>query len=361
MSRILIEDISHEIKSIPMTIGYFIFFCDELPLFIKSTENLQRFIAFYTEKGSDDTALIEMLNLTTTIMYFETETLVESLLIELICLQATQTRGNTNSTYPSSMEYFRYNSIIKPWYGYTYLSANFTNPPYLKITDDTTTDGYFIGPFRSSFVLNDTLDVFAELFKMPRCSSSYFPCERLVELSCLGFCQNQLIEALPEMINRMMMLPNKDLIQKLTQQHADLLDSLQFQKADNLSTQISILKKYYKYILFVYVSQFLDGKFEIRDFIFFVTDGLIVDIVRTSKQDTYSKNLNNLININVDEYYCLTKPSLSQRSSNELLAYEKAELDHRWIVFNFVYDTKPEILEKLFLENIKEIQSKIFH
>jgi hypothetical protein len=64
--------------------------------------------------------------------------------------------------------------------------------------------------------------------------------------------------------------------------------------------------------------------------------------------------------ITPDSYVELKHFDLENRKSNELLAYDKAEYDHRWVVFNFIYNTEPEMIESLFMENIEEVQRKVF-
>ena len=326
-------DILKEVDSIPQTIGYFVFYDGDVPRFVKSTENLQKFISLYFAKDIDNNSIYRLREDTNRVGYLETETLIEAFLHELKIKNSILSKSNVSE---SVFE-------IKPWKEYSYLTINFDAPPFIKITDDTVGDDYYIGPFRSRFVMNDILDIFSDMFKLPRCADDNFPCERLSQELCLGFCQNKLIEALPEMLNRLMMVPNKELIQKLTVQHEDLLNLIQIQKADILAEQISLLKRYYKHLLFAYISQFLEGVFEVRDIKFEVSDGMIVQIS----------------GINLD-LISMQSSSLQQRRNCELLAYDKSEFDHRWIVFCFIYDTHPEKIEKMILESIEEIQLKVF-
>jgi hypothetical protein len=142
------------------------------------------------------------------------------------------------------------------------------------------------------------------------------------------------------------MVPNRELIQKLNNQREELLNQLQIQKADVLSEQILLLKKYYKHLLFAYTSQFIDGDFQVNDFNITVQDGMIASQQLTIDNSQLTAEFE--------------VSGLHERRNNELLAYDKSEFDHRWIVFSFVYNTNPEMIESLFLESIEEIQLKMF-
>ena len=332
--EILYSEIEKELKNIPKSIGVFALKVGNTPLFIKSTENLQKFISVYCDKITDDNFLKEIQAKAKIVWYQEHSLLIEAFIEEQILIHKNEIAAQINN--------------FKPWSKYIYLGVNFDRPPFFKVSPDTTEDYYYLGPFRSSFVLNDTLDVFSDLFKLPRCEMSYpmeiknIDCDRLKNEKCLGFCQNKLSEALPEMLNRMVMLPDKKLIIRLEAEKEALKDNLEFLKADHLSEQISLLKRYYKSLLFFYTSQYIEGEFKINDTTLFVEQGVIKEIVANN------------------DYVELFHPSLSNRKNNELLAYDKSDFDHRWIVFDYIYETYPEQIESLYIDNLQELQEKIF-
>jgi excinuclease UvrABC nuclease subunit len=326
MERFYYSCLLKNLNKIPTNTGVFVINDKEKPLFVKSTENLQRFIKVYSDKQTGDKNVQEMIDLIDSISYQESGALIEAFIEELVLIDKYQ---------PC------YNNRIKPWYNYIYLGVGFDKPPFLKVCQDTVADYYYIGPFRSSFVLNDILDIFADMFKIPRCENEDYPCERLTNEQCLGFCQNQLGEALPEMLNRLIMVPNKELILKLNTRYEALLNELEFAKADRLSEQISLLKRYYKNLMFAYTSQFISGEFKVGERRVVINKGLIEEI---ASEDIVINPLHNELD----------------RKNNELLAYDKSEYDHRWIVFDFVYNTEPEMIEGLFMDNIVKMQKKIF-
>ncbi|MCL2065008.1 MAG: hypothetical protein FWG98_11665 [Candidatus Cloacimonetes bacterium] len=357
MEKFKLIELSKKTKVLPQKSGLFVLYSKDKALFVKSTENLNRFINFYCDENSEDDVIQELVKQVEHVEYMENDLLIGAFLEEILFI---------NKYNPP------FNKMIKPWYKYSYLGINFEKPPYFKVCDDTTEDFYFLGPFRSAFVLNDILDVFADLFKMPRCSnetfersieqqennrknvdkqnSTIYGCERLQNELCLGFCQNRLGEALPEMTNRMMMLPNKELINKLNIEYEALLNDLLFQKADDLTKQIELLKRYYKHVLFFYTSQFIEGDFKIQENQITVSEGMIIEGMINKEKIKYSCPQSENIPYNLD----------FKKKNNELLAFDKSEFDHRWIIFNFLCQTQPDYIEQLFLENIEKIQKSVF-
>jgi len=329
MRDIVKKELEGSIGDVPAGVGLFLLKDAHDVLFAKSSENLQRFISLYCMTGHENKNMQELSNSTQTISFATHSSLIEAFVEELFYIHAHQPE---------------YNNIIKPWYDYVYLGISFKEPPYIKVCSDTLDDRYFIGPFRSVFALNDVLDTFASIFKLPHCSETEdsHPCERLKDGLCLGFCNNKLEEALPEMLNRLMMVPNKEAILKLEQNYQTLKDALQFHEADALETQIDLLKRYYKNLLFSYTSQYISGEFKINNATLFIKQGMIQEIVAA------------------DRFLQLPQVDISYRKPNELLAYAKHEYDHRWIVFSFIYNTMPDYLETLFLENVVDLQKEIF-
>ena len=311
MDRVFLKELSKKKRHIPQATGYFTINNQDETLFVKSTENLQRFICFYCDSDTNVPEIQALIADIDYIEYKETSSLIEAFLEEQMIIKEMKPK---------------FNKIIKPWYNYVYLGVDFDKPPYFKITNDTTEDFYYIGPFRSSFWINDVLDTFADLFKIPRCDNPIENrgCERLVQELCLGFCQNKLGEALPEMIKKMILMPNKELITKLEIECEALFNDLEYQKGEEVKEQIRLLKRYYKHIMFFYTSQFIKDEFEVKERKIDVDNGMI------SRID------------DISFISCITKDD--SKKENETLAYEKSEFDHRWIVFDFIFNTVPERL-----------------
>lgn len=338
---------------IPEKTGVFVLLRMNTIIFSKFTENLAKFIHIYVCSDVDDTNIKNLINEFDELVYFETDSLIESFIVFNIINHTGKYNdfsALTEGIYPE------YNNKIKAWYSYIYLAVDFIKPPYLKTSNDTVEDNIYIGPFRNSFLLNDALDTFSDIFKLPRCESSDFPCFRLTENKCLGFCQNKLQEALPELINKMILIPNKEIINKLIEKKESLLDDLKFIESEHISNQILNIQRYYKNLLFCYVSQFIDGEFTITINIgknlckLIVREGMIEELIR------YSDNTEEYI----EDYLNIAQSDLSNRKDNELLAYDKSEYDHRWTIFRFLIDTEPDNLENILQNNIEEIQKYIF-
>ena len=303
MEKIYYKNLSKLIKHIPKSKGFFVLYNKEEALYVKSTENLNKFIALYTDKDSENESIVSISEQLERIEYLETNTLMEAFLEEQKIID------NFNPLF---------NKIIKPYYKYVYLGINYNNNPYFKVCDDTTEDYIYLGPFRSSFFINDVLDAFANLFKLPRCQDAgKTGCDRLHENLCLGFCQNRLGEALPNLINYMLLMPNKEIIDKLNEEHEIMLENLNYPMAENLKAQIDLLIKYYKHVLFFHTSKYIEGTFELKNQKIEINNGVL---------SSYNKL--------IDDY----------RKENEALAYDKSEFDHRWIIFDFIFNTNPDYL-----------------
>ncbi len=342
----------YEKVNIPEQIGVFTLLHKNQLIFIKTTANLKRFIHLYTDGKHVDNGVKDLYSRFDELCYITCDSLIEAYIIELLIVNTGEFYDFKVAVHGNIPEF---NNKIKAWYNYLYLSIDFFKPIYLKQVSDTAGNDIYLGPFRSSFTLNDALDSFADIFKLPRCEDEDFPCSRLDNNKCLGFCQNKLSEALPDMINKMMLVPNREVIQKLTAQRESLLNELKFIEADTLIEQIKLIKLYYKNILFLYVSQFINGEYKLnlRDGKLFcrlvICDGMIKELI------TEDKN-----NIRMNQYLNIYESDLSIRRTNELLAYDKSEYDHRWIVFSYLYDTEPDIIEAILIENIADIQKELF-
>ncbi|MCK9328648.1 MAG: hypothetical protein PHY08_05215 [Candidatus Cloacimonetes bacterium] len=354
MKKILKSEIQNNYNNlnIPETTGTFILLKNNQILFIKTTGNLNKFIHFYTDQHHEDNNVKDLINQFEIVYYFETQSLIEAFIIEQIIVNTGKFDKFQASILGNIPEY---NIKIKPWYKYLYLAINFIKPPYISISNDTVKDDFYIGPFRNSFSLNDALDTFADIFKLPRCESEDYPCLKLAENKCLGFCQNKLSEALPELINKMLLIPNKQVVEKLKTKQEALINDLQFFQADILTEQIKILQRYYKIILFSYVSQFINGEYEL-----YLNEGLLLCKLIINDGMIKEISIENKNNHKENQYFYICDTDLSNRRNNELLAYEKSEYDHRWIVFNFLYDTEPDVIEAILVENLQYIQQNLF-
>jgi excinuclease UvrABC nuclease subunit len=327
MEKICFDKLGQLVDTIPDSVGVFLFSGDDDILFVKSTENLRRFIFFYALSERPDPSIAELRNQSKTVSYRTFDSLMTSFINELVYIHEEKPV---------------FNNIIKPWHDYVYLGVNFDTPPFIKVCDDTLLDFYYIGPYRNKFALNDIMDTFSQLFGLPRCVSEDFPCDKLEDQLCHGYCTKQVKEALPELLNRLLMVPNKEAVQRLHESVENLKDDLAFTQADILSDQIFTIKKYYKNLMFSYTNQFITGKYIIDGFTIDIKDGMICEIV-SPKVHTH-----------------IYTTDLSYRRANELLAYQKAEYDHRWIVFAYMYDFHPHLIEKLFMDHIVELQKDMF-
>jgi excinuclease UvrABC nuclease subunit len=326
MVRCDVNGINKIKNKLPFERGIIFLYDDSALLFTKSTENIQNCLTYFLENNTENSIFIDLKDRVKSYSYKEFNSSIEAFINELITIEKEKPL---------------FNSKIKMWDDYHYLSINIDKPPYIKISESTLENFIYLGPFRNKFSLADIIDVFSELFKLPFCENETEPCHRLLEELCLGFCQNKLHDALPELLNRMLILPNKEVINKLLQECEICKEDLQFIKAEKLLNQISILKKYYKNILFAYTSNEINGDFKVNDFTLIIQNGMIKEIIGS------------------EIYLEFSHQDLDFRKPNELLAFPKDEYDHRWIVFSFIYDTNPNLLEDIYMDNVVSIQESL--
>jgi len=326
MGRIDEQNLLQKIKHTNDSIGVFQFLQQGKIIFVKCTDNLRKSIMIYSDTQHENSMIAELANQIDDIITQQYPLQIEAFINELFLIKKFNPE---------------YNKRIKPWYNYSYLGIDLEQPPYFHITNDTIQDLYYIGPFRSSFILTDILDVFAELFKLPRCEHDY-PCERINLQQCLGFCHNKLGEALPELINRLLMVPNRELLNKLKEQQKLLFQELKFNEGELLGRQISLISRYYKNLIFSYISPYINGEFPLRNETIVIDQGMIKEII--------SEN----------DYLEIKNDLHIKKKNQEILAFDKSEYDHRWIVFNYFFHTDSQLIEHLFKENVVNIQKKLF-
>jgi len=126
-----------------------------------------------------------------------------------------------------------------------YLAINYFSPPFFLTRESTIEDYTYIGPFSSIFEIWDIIYTFAALIKTPACETENFPCEKLKNKSCYGFCLIQDRNKFFDDMNSYYLQANTELLLQLESQYNDLFNTLQFEKADLLMKQTNLIKNFY--------------------------------------------------------------------------------------------------------------------
>lgn len=317
------------IKDIPEEVGLFICYNGTEPVFFKITENLAKFIDYYLIADTEDEDLNQLRKGYDTIEFIPSSDLLTCLLEEKLFFQKNRPV---------------FNRLLKEYEYYSYLSVQWEHVPYLESSNDTLKENIYIGPFRDAFFVQDIIDTFADIYKLPSCEGENYPCEKLEAQLCAGFCMLGEEKDLQTVLVNYIISPNLAVLQDLKQRIQQSEDDLDFNSSDILQTQYKLISNYYRQLLFFFITRHLDYEDEHHGTPFSVKNGLVKSIT--------------LKNGYKEEFF---KEDLPR--TNELLAVNKDELNERWIIFRTLEEKKPDFIKELFHKQfqltLKEILNNI--
>ena len=311
-------------QKIPESSGVFIFSDSRKNLYIGKASNLKKTLDILLTKKLENKIIFKMISLTKTISYEKTSTLFDALVKEKIFI---------NKEIPE------FNQQLKPYEDYVYLGIDFNRVPYFNITENTQSNLYYIGPFQDRFFIFDIIDIFGTVFGFPACKDENYPCKRLKEKKCFGWCveENRKIQ---EIIRESYLQPNEKSLNKIKKKQEKLFDNLQFEKAEILKKQKAKILKYYNFLKFFHVTKSLNTIFSENETTFEIKNGMLLKIIKDGKQ-TYFPEFN-------IEY-----------RDNEYLAHEKNQYAERRIIFQYLKKNKLEKINEIFKKSILKINERI--
>lgn len=308
MGKFKIQSEKFDTLQLPDNCGYFYFKNGDKTLFVKKTANINRFVRYYLDKANTDPVIQEMASKVTDIFWDETPLLLSAYIQEQIIIAEQRPE---------------YQSQIKPYEDYAYLAIDWNKVPYVKVTEDTAGDAFYIGPFRDRFFISDLIYTFADIGKLPACDSENYPCERLTKETCMAYCTRDFDHMLPRLLESYYVFPNETLLPTLHERYEFLMDELEFSEGDVIKAQIRIFEKYYENLLFLYVTRKIDLILELDGFTLTIKSGLLKHIQKDDKI-----------------WFANSQEDIEFRD-NEFLAIDKQELDNRWIIWQFVRTNQP--------------------
>lgn len=325
MVKIKKENLNQIINKVPEGVGLFICYNGDKPLFFKITENLQRFINYYLLDETQDEILLELRESFDSIELIPSKDLFTCLLEEKLFF-------SKNKPYFNSQ-------IIENKY-YSYLSVRWDEVPYLQSSNDTLKDSIYIGPFRDIFFIQDIIDTFANVYKLPSCEGEQYPCEKMQAQICAGFCMLTDDNDLKSILINYLVSPNLAVLKDLRTKAADAEEDLDFITSDLLQTQYKLISNYYRQLFFLYITRHLEFDGEHNGTKLSIKKGMINSIILKdgTKHEFFNKDY--------------PRP-------NELLAVNKNELDERWIVFRMLEEEKSDYVKDLFHKQFQQILNKI--
>lgn len=311
MDRIFLHEVdSQYLSKVTEECGVLRFFSNSTLLYVTEAINLRKkLLRLYTQKD-DDLSIQELFQNSTHIQMDETQSALDALIYAKVISQKEKQEMMQN---------------INLWKDYVYLAINPTEFPYVKITDYTEEDWFYIGPFRNRFFLNDLMELYSKLLLLPHCEEKQGPCEKQNNGLCRGWCmlvkadlsddkdenaERPHIDKLDALLKEAYVHPDNGLLEMIVKEKNKYEDDLQFMKADLLNSQKAILERYKKWLIFLYAVKNLTYKTDKVD-------------VKNGQMVSY--------NFDGEEHIC---PFIDIKyRPNEILAVNKNLIDEAWILY----------------------------
>ncbi len=310
--------------NIPEQSGIFTFSDAEKKLYIGKTSNLKRTLSNILSLNPDNEILFKLVSLTEKVSFTEYPSLFLTLVEEKKLLDKFQPEHNV---------------LLKPHLDYVYLGIDFIGVPYFKVVENTQENLYYLGPFRDRFFVYDLLDTMGELFQFPVCEDEKYPCQRLKDKKCYGWCVKENTEIGKVIVDSYLQV-NKKLTIELKAKKEELSDDLQFVRVEQLKKRVTIIKKFYDQIKFLHTTKNLDLELNIEETTITINKGMISEIK--------------------DGLTFFHFPEISpQYRDKELLAFDKEQLSERWIIYSHLQKNRKKYLDKIYKNSVSEMIKKL--
>lgn len=252
MEKVLVQKVdSQYLAEVGEEPGIVVFNSETELLYVTETVNLKRTIKLLDTLKEEDAEVHALFNQAETLQPIAYKTGTDA----LIQKKLLQDKHNPE-----------FNQRIQLWKNYVYLALNPAEFPFLKITEYTDEDWFYIGPFRSRFFLIDLLELMNKLLKLPHCEVKFGPCDKKFNGLCRGWCElikaevteaegeapKPNLQKLDALLKEAFVHADNSLLDLILQEKKKYEDDLQFAKADLLSPQIEILKRYKEWLIFLY-------------------------------------------------------------------------------------------------------------
>ena len=149
----------------------------------------------------------------------------------------------------------KYNFLLMDDKGYSYLEVTNEEWPHMEMVRRKQDDGgTYLGPYLSTFVINESLDAARKIFKLPDCSRT-FPCTGAQRRPCLnyhmGYCsapcagkisKEEYRESIDEAV-RFLRGGSKPYLEELEQRMEEYSTNLEFEKAAEIRDRILAIRK----------------------------------------------------------------------------------------------------------------------
>lgn len=311
-------------QNIPEQSGIFTFSDAGKKLYIGKTSNLKKSLNNIFSLNSENEILFKLVSITEKVSFTKYPSLFPALIVEKKLL---------DKFLPE------YNILLKPHLDYVYLGIDFARVPYFKAVENTQENLYYLGPFRDRFFLYDLLDTMGEFFQFPVCEDEKYPCQRLKDKKCYGWCIKENTEIGKVIVDSYLQV-NKKLTVELKAKKEEFSNDLQFLKVEQIKKKIGRIEKFNDQIKFFHTTKNLDLE------------------ITTGKSSVSIKN--GMITAIKEGSTFLHFPEIShQYRDNELLAFDKEQLSERWIIYSHLQKNRKKYLDKIYKNSVSEMIKKL--
>lgn len=236
--------------------GGWVFFCfrkGEEPQWCGITPNLAQRLNYIRKKAEIDTRFAELAAQADSLVVERQERSVDALIRLKIFL------GQNSVPHQQMMQ---------PSRDYAYLALDARRFPFVTLKDDTNDDWTYAGPWRGRFFLYEVIDSLGRILKLPFCETETYPCEKLDQGICNGWClalergDAAELERLHALLSEAYLHPQNGILEMVEQERDRYFDDLDFAKADLLDEEVQRLRSYRDWLNFLYVSKSLSWEEE---------------------------------------------------------------------------------------------------
>ncbi len=161
-----------------------------------------------------------------------------------------------------------FQQATQPSRDYVYLALDGHRFPFVSLREDTNDDWTYAGPWRGRFFLNDVMDSFSRILRLPLCETGIHPCFKLDTGICQGWClafedtpadaAKPDLEKLDTLLRETYLHPQNGILDIVEQERERYFNDLEFAKADLLDEELENLRHYRDWLNFLYVTKSLN-------------------------------------------------------------------------------------------------------
>lgn len=158
--------------------------------------------------------------------------------------------------------------VMQPSRDYVYLALDGHRFPFVSVREDTNDDWTYAGPWRGRFLLNDVMDSFSRILRLPLCETGSHPCLKLDAGICQGWClaledepadaAKPDLDKLDTLLRETYLHPQNVILDMVEQERERYFNDLEFAKADLLDEELENLRHYRDWLNFLYVTKSLN-------------------------------------------------------------------------------------------------------